>query len=268
VTDNTRPAVSGAWRTATYADVTPVRSLPVDPAHLTGHYPDGKAPTELPVPDIPIVVVEGAASWGAYALPGEVAGWQRLGDTDTDSHVAYDVSTGVPFEVAGTEGMAWREADHGAVAGRLRALDEGEWEHRSTTEFGSPMAGGPGYQGGGISVRRGLSGLPLNNPDGIPGHLTPRVQRWGDPTRRFGPAVRTHHAHTLHGRWAWSSAPQTYTAGDLYGSPFDSNSVITTSGARTPLRQTVPGTWDQSITDSPLAATMSEDDQGFGGAFG
>lgn len=308
--EGARGAVSGHWKFATYTDPTPPQSLPVNPAHLRGSFPPGKAPIKARPGNVPIVVIDNADDWAGWGSPGQAGGWQRLGNTPTDDHPAYlenppappgtptrgaspsprspagpparllaglgfdahdayQVSSGVGFPAALAEADAARRVDLGAVAGRARGPSETHDTNR-TVLTGWPLAGGPGYQPG-VALARGGNALPFNNPEGFLGHTTPRMQRFSNTAINFGPALRTHHGHTLRPHTPWAHTTTTVSPHDPYGSPFDAAMVLVNTGTTSPERMVTPTNWDQTIVDTPGGGNIpsSEDSNGYyGGAYG
>jgi hypothetical protein len=300
-------ATSGAWKRWTYTDPTPARSLGVNPQHLRGTLPPGRAPIMASKQNIPIVVVDNEDDWGAWNSRGQIPGWQRLGDDPNEADVAYSVdkvraqnpgtghrappekkktqlreaqlgyavhdqyqvSSGGSVATQAAEGNAYRSRDHGAVAGKARGPGEPCYDTNVNAVQLQPKAGSAGYAPG-IALGRGSNGLPLNNPEGIPGHDTPRDQRFQGIARRFGVPNRLHNTHTLYPDRAWTAAPQTLDPNDLFGSPYDSGATTTHGGGRTPERYNQTGMWDEVPVDMPLSvdyAGATEDDapSGYGG---
>jgi hypothetical protein len=300
-----RGAITGSWKYTTYADPTPPRSLGVSPAHLRGSYPPGKAPVKARPANIPIVVPDSTDEWATWGSAREIPGWQRLGDTVTDdnpeyaelgdqppgstttgspgrkappgpplrlptrlgmdAHNAYAATSGASIEAASIEGNYWRSQDRGAVAGRAAGPSYAQFDPNDTVATTYAKAG-PAPS---LTVARGGNGLALNNPEGQPGHDTPRVQRFPSWRRRFGNPLRTHNTHTLRQRtpWAWADIPP--LANDPFGSPFDRGTTLVSTGTTVPERLSTPQQWDQVALDMPLNAGVATEDDGgdFGGGF-
>jgi hypothetical protein len=209
---------------------------------LQGSIPEGKAPIGGPVLDIPIVVEEPDAwsAWGEHA----VGGWDFLAGTDTTDHNAYQVTGGATLPVAMAEDAAWRSADAGQSQAMQTAANMSHTERNENTVIGTPFFGDGGSI---VTVQRQIKAGPVNNPDGIPGHTTPKVTVRNQ--RKFPTPHRTHDEYS-------SSKVRVHTAtttrpvpGDRYGSPFISsaNAIAYPAGPRQPAMYTYPGLWDQNL---------------------
>lgn len=288
-------ATSGAWKETRYFVPESPQSAPVDPAHLHGTLPEGRAPIKGPIQDVPLVTLDD--TWADFDFDGERAGWERYGNEPAGSEITLDrkpvppadtparppngppphrwrhtiatrtwaahnannYSSGVPLETAVLEGGWNRSRDLGAVAGRARALAEQEHPNNVNAPNTSPLAG----HNPSVGIARGSNGLTLNNPEGIPGHQTPTLQRFNQ--RKYPQPWRTHEQHALRDARAWQSGPQTTMPGDLYGSPFDSDQVDWNTGTTVPEVRTQPDMWDAVPRGMPLDIAPEPAD--FGGGF-
>lgn len=258
--------VSGTWfNTRVYNDPTPSRSAGVNPAHLQGSLAPGRAPIQGPPTNIPIVV-EQPQDWDTWG-DGSVPGWERLGNTDTESHQAYEVDSGVPETVAVAEGNAYRSQDMGAVDGRLRGLsayNDGAETHITSQTSYSQVDDGTFNESQSVLYQRQAKGAAINNPEGLERQITPRIQRWS--TRKFPQPFRTHDQHALRDRRAMPANSAKAVEGDQYGSPFDSDVYPYPSGNWTPTQQRQPQLWDQSVLDQQNQVNdptiTSEDEMG------
>jgi hypothetical protein len=240
----------GAWRASVVSGVDPVppQSIPANVAHMqAGGIPDGKPPIQGAAMDLPIVVEDpDPFNWGDADVPG----WDRYGNTDMTDHDAYDTTGGENETTALAEGNAWRSVDLGMPQGRTQGMP-GWTERNSNVTINTPF-----FKDGGslVSLERASKVADVNNPDGIPGHSTPKVTVRN--FRKFPTPYRNMDEYSASKIKAYTATPTVPPGrGDRYSSPFISsaNAVAYPAGPRQPAMYTQPTLWDQQLATANTA---------------